>query len=166
MRRKKIRDQGFTLLEILVVISLIGLISVTASGFLIVSLRSSSKANVMKEVRQSGSYALSVMEGMILTSASVGCTPPHTINVKDKDGRLTTFSCQEGGTISSSSANLTSASLTVTEGSCNFSCDKKESGFPTKVHIEFVLQKGDSDSKPNESASIKFETEVLSRNID
>lgn len=165
MRRKKITHQGFTLLEILVVISLIGLISVTASGFLIVSLRSSSKANIVKEVRQSGSYALSVMEGLILTSVSVGCTPPHTINVKDKDGYLTSFACNEEGTISSSSANLTSTNLTVAKNSCNFSCVARP-GFPTKVHIEFVLQKGDSDSKPSEGASVKFETEVLSRNLD
>ena len=159
-------NKGFTLIEMLVVVSLIGLVAVTASGFLLVSLVSSEKATVIKEIRQSGNYALSVMEGMILTSVSVGCTAPSVVNVRDKDQNLTSFVCQEGAGISSSSAslvNLTSADVVVS--GCNFYCSV-EPGIPSKVHLEFVIQKGTAGSRPGERASAKFETEVLNKNLD
>ncbi|MGI5826137.1 MAG: type II secretion system protein [Patescibacteria group bacterium] len=161
------RPSGFTLIEMLIVVSLIGLVSVTASGFLIVSLMASSKAIVMKEVRQSGNHALSVMEGLIFTSTSVGCTAPDTINVKDKDGNIASFLCQVDGKISSASAastvNLTSSNIRV--ATCDFYCIVTP-GLPTKVHIGYTLEKGDASLKANERASLQFETEVIPRNLD
>lgn len=161
--------KGFTLIEMLVVISLIGLIAVTASGFLIVSLMSSAKANVTKEIRQTGNYALSVMEGLILTSTSVGCTSPNYVHVKDINGNLATFECRDGGSISSSSATITTPvnliSTNVTVSGCNFNCSTQP-GLPTKVHLEYTLNKGDANSRPSERASVTFETEVLNKNLD
>lgn len=161
------KNKGFTLIEMLVVVSLVGLVSIIASGFLIVSLMSSSKANITKEIRQSGNYALSVMEGLILGSVSVGCSSPNIITVKDNYGNQTSFICEEGGKISSSSAlatvNLTGDNVTVS--GCNFTCPLI-SGLPPKVHIEYTLNKGDAASRPSEKATIKFETEVISKNLN
>lgn len=155
---------GFTLIEMMVVVSILGLVVVITSGFLLVSLTAAGKAEVVKEVRQNGNYALSVMEGMILNSRGVGCSGPE-VNVTDADGNLTTFLCKDNkiSSVSAATVDLTSSSVTVF--GCDFSCENNP-GLPTKVHLEFTVQKGGVSSRPSEKASLEFKTDVMPRNLN
>ncbi len=163
--KTKQRQSGFTLIEMIVVVSILGLIAVITSGFLLVSLTATSKAEVVKEVRQNGNYALSVMEGMILNSRGVGCSSPDRISVTDANGNLTTFRCQDNkiSSVSAQTVYLTSPNVTVSN--CQFTCGDNP-GLPIKVHLKFTVQKGGGDARPAEKASLDFETEVMPRNID
>lgn len=155
---------GFTLVEMLVVISVLGLIFAISSGFLFSSLFGSSKAEIFKEVRQNGSWALSVIEAMILNSRTVECESSKTLNITDKEGFVATIFCDDVTEmkIASNGANLTSRAVSVSD--CSFVCEKTE-GKSTKVDISFsVSQKSEGTLKPSEKARLDFSTTVLTRN--
>jgi len=162
---------GFTLMEMLVVVSLFGFIAVAASGMFLSSLQSSTKSEAVKAVRHNGDYALSIMQGMILRSSSVTCPADHQIAVVDNQGYSTSFNCIEPslgnpGKIASSSPTLSSDLTTsgVSVSGCNFSCTGGL-GSPTKVSIRFtVSQYSTVILKSGEKASLDFETEVVSKN--
>jgi len=142
------------------VVGLLGLVSVMVSGFLLTSLLASSKAQITKEARQNGAYALSVMEGLILNSVSVGCSS-NTLSVVDLNGALTTFKC-DNNQISSNSSILTSPEVVVSN--CLFSCNSTP-GRPTQVQISFTVSKTKGpNARFSEKASVPFSTEVRPKN--
>lgn len=152
-------------MEMIVVVSLLGVVGVIVSGFLIATMKANSKAEITKEVRQNGDYVLSVMQGIIINSLSVGCTSPNFINVIDINNQLTVFNCSTTGTgiISSNSARLTGTNVAVK--GCNFSCVSSP-GKPTKVIIDFSIgNKGtDANLRPEEKSTVNFKSEVVTRN--
>ncbi len=154
-------EGGFSLIEIIVVISIMGLIAVIASGFLLVSMAASQKAQITKEVRQNGNYALSVMEGMVLNSLFVGCSSPNIIRTEDDQREPTVFLCSQGK-ISSNSANLTNDRILISD--CDFSCESP-SGRPTKVKIKFTASQSGVGLRASEKASLIFKTEVVTKNF-
>jgi len=162
----KIKD-GFTLIEMMVTIAIVGVVAVITTGFLFSSISGSGKAEIGKEARQNGNYALNVMQRMILNSKSVSCPAGgKQIDVRDINDNLTEFFCDddpdnEKFKISSNSADLTGDNVAVS--GCDFSC-VTFAGKPSRVSIEFsVSQKGVS-SRPSESGKIDFKTEVMTRN--
>lgn len=174
MKNKVFRQfqSGFTMIEMIVVVSILGLVAVMTSGFLLVSLTAAGKAEVVKEVRQNGNYALSVMEGMILNSRGIGCTAgqnTQTVEVTDANGIVTSFICDENedkkkiSSVSGQTVDLTSSGVMVSN--CRFQCEDTP-GLPVKVHLEFTVQKGGEDARPSEQASLDFKTEVIPRNLD
>lgn len=159
--KKEHYQLGFTLIEMIMVVGLLGLLSVMVAGFLLTSLMASTKAQVTKEARQNGAYALSVMEGLILNSISVDCTN-NTINVIDLNKALTTFKCSNNQ-ISSNSAILTSAEVVV--DNCVFEC-LSGPGQPARVRISFDVTKSKgTNPRFNEKASVHFSTEVSAKNV-
>jgi len=157
---------GFTLIEVLVVSSLLVVVVVIATGFLFASLSSSGKAEVTKEVRQNGSYALSVIESLILSSRSVNCPAEgggKEIEVTNNEGFVAIFLCDEdSGKISSNGANLTGSSVFVSN--CLFVCEKEE-GKPTRVNLGFdVRQKSSVTLRPAEKANMSFSSSVVTKN--
>lgn len=168
---KKLKNCGFSLIEMIIVVSILGLIAVISSGFLLVSLMASNKAESTKEVRQNGNYALSVIEGLILNSSSVGCTGgSNEIWIKDlRDNLATVIYDSASKRIASFSGSLgvgTSTYLTgsnVTVSDCVFTCTQ-DLGRPTKVVINFSVSKGGSEARPSEKASLQFQTTVVTKN--
>jgi len=165
----KVKAGGFTLIEMMVAISILGIVAVIVSGFLLTTLNGSGKAEVNKEVRQNGSYALSVMEGLILNAINVGCTaPPPTIYITDINGQVATISCDTTNLKIASSSAAGSVDLTasnVAVSNCNFTCTPLTGG-PTKVDILFTVSQKTSGltPRPNETMSIDFQSEVITRN--
>ncbi len=64
-------NRGFTLIEILVVVSIIATIGGVIAGIFIVSLRTATKSNNITLIRQNGNYALSQVSRMIRYAQSV-----------------------------------------------------------------------------------------------
>lgn len=163
-------NKGFTLVEMVVVISLLGIVAIIATGFLLTTLSGSGKAEMVKEVRQNGNYALSVMENMIRNSLAfkTDCPNPDnkSLTIVNQDGGTTVFSCSEGK-IASGSAFLTNDSVFVDdegEDACSFECTHLP-GLPPVVTIKFtVSQIPDESLRPSEKASLDFETVVVVRN--
>jgi len=184
--RTKNKEQsfGFTLVEILVVVGILGIIAVVASTIFFTTLRSSGKTKVLTTVKQNGDYALSVMERLIRDSEEVITNSDNKvcesgmkeIKLKRIDGTMVEFACLEEGTangrIASNSARLTSSEVKV--DSCSFDCScpvafpnctsQGTKFYPKTVTIKFTLSQAGATVRPEEQATINFQTTVSTRN--
>lgn len=151
------KKNGFTLIEMLVVIGIFGILAFIGSNMFFTILKSSAKTRVLAEVKQNGNYALSVMGRMIRNAKSIEDCPGDSIRIENPDRDNTTFSCS-GGRIASNSANLTSDKVAVT--GCNFSC---AGTIPEVVTISFTLSQSGTTTRPEEEAMIDFRTTVSLR---
>jgi prepilin-type N-terminal cleavage/methylation domain-containing protein len=185
------KNLGFTLIEMLVVISSLALLILAGSNLFFASLFGSGKTEAIKEVRQNGEYALKVIEETIKNSYGVRtCVPgnqegdkpplvdPPKIVVKDKTNNEITFQAlrftlDDGSeiyriaSISSLSPNspyyLTSNKVKV--GNFKVDCADVQENLPSKISFGFKLVIGKADYTPERKASINFSATVTSRNF-
>jgi len=161
---------GFTLIELLVVVVVMAVIGTTVAGLFFQTLKGSTKATVIKEVRQNGDYALSVMEKMVRNAREVvsDCNgaPAASLTIKNQDNNQTTFACEAVKIASNSAANsaaLTSAKVRVSSDCANFFTCTKDGSSPPLVEIKFSLSQAGSPTRPEEQASVDFRTTVSLR---
>lgn len=169
----KKRNSGFTLIETLIVVFLIGIVLVAGGNIFFGIMKGSSKAEIEKEVKQNGSYALAVMERMIRNSRRVTACDDlagASLEIENSDYGLTTFQLGEGRIASSSAGGdlyLTTDNITVS--SLTFTCvfDPPSSSDPQdirRVGINFILSVGAAEA-PETFAEIEFQTSVSLRNF-
>jgi len=173
MKRKT--EQGFTLVEILVVIGLLGIIVAIGSNMFFTTLRSSSKSKILTTVKQNGDYALATIERLIRDSekvitnsdGSLCVAGMNKIKTKRLNGDEIEFSCEGEGTtdslIASNSARLTSSDVKV--DSCSFDCSSQGEFYPQVVMINFTLSQAAVTTRPEEQASLNFKATVTTRNF-
>lgn len=175
------QNAGFTLFEVIMVIFLFSLISVIGTSLFFSIMKTTSKAEAEKEVKQNGDYAMSVMQTMIRNAKQV--TPCETgassLTIVNQKGSTNTIECfyedgvakisLDSGTLSNA---LTGSNVTVgTPGgtSCTgssgstlvFNCQDTS---PQTVDIAFTLTKSGIGTKVEEQASVFFQTSVTLRN--
>ncbi len=168
------KKTGFTLIEILVTVGILGMIAVIGSGMFFSILRGSTKTKTLQLVKQNGDYAISVMERMIRNAKSVN-GGGSSIAIVNPDGKTTTFNCcgsgsnlmiaSQSGTLSCEEARLTSSEVKV--DICSFEVTSGEPGVrPAVVKINFTLSQAPpaGGARPEEQASINFQTTVSLRN--
>ena len=164
------RKNGFTLIEIIVVVGILGIIAVIGSGAFFSILRGSTKTKTLQMVRQNGDYAISVMERMI-RNARVLISPTTdstvtSITIKNPDGGETTFSCEGNpATIASNGASLLSNEVNVNDCNDIFEVTVGQVGIkPAVIKINFNLTQAGTAIRPEEQALINFQTTVTLRN--
>lgn len=163
------KNKGFSLIEILVVLSIFAVIAVIANQVFFSTLRGGSKSEATTLVKQEGNYTLSVIERGLQSAQSVttACTDPaasfSSIGYLDSTGTSASFSCQTGY-IASGSAKLplTTDRVTLVTNSCKFYCFK-EGGVAT-VSAQFTLKRAGSGLTAREQTQLDFKTRVLLRN--
>ena len=132
---------GFSLLEMLVVLTVFGILALISSQTLILTLRGVKKANSIATVRINTDYAIAVMERQLHNASQVeetecDSTQRSVINFKDGDGGDNSFSCEdigESGYVASASARLTGPEVSIT--SCSFVCEPETASIPPAVTI-------------------------------
>jgi len=163
------KKNGFTLIEMMVVVGVLGIVAVVGSGAFFSILRGSTKTKTLQAVKQNGDYAMSVMERMIRSARSL--ISPTTdsivssITIKNPDGGETTFFC--GGTpatIASNGASLLSNEVKVSD--CNiFEVTRGQlETKPAVVKINFNLSPTGTLNRPEEQAEVNFQTTISLRN--
>jgi prepilin-type N-terminal cleavage/methylation domain-containing protein len=166
----EMKKNGFTLIEMIVVVGILGIIAVVGSGTFFSILRGSTKTKTLQTVKQNGDYAISVMERMI-RNARVLINPTadstvSSITIKNPDGGTTTFSC--GGnpaTIASNGASLLSNEVKVNDCNNIFNVSVGQPGIkPPVVKINFSLSPVASLGRSEERAEVNFQTTVTLRN--
>lgn len=151
--------KGFSIVEILTVITVFVLLISVANQAFFTSLKGQSKTDVSVKVKQSANYAISFMERSLHSAQSVSSCTETSIVYLDSNGNQQTFSCQNGMIYSSSNA-LTSSDSNVTN--CVFSC-LQEGGLKT-VDIDITLSQTDPLARVDEKSSIQIKTKVRLRN--
>lgn len=164
--------KGFTLIEILVVVGILGLIAVIGTNMFFSILKGETKTRVLAEVKQNGNYALSVMGRMIRNAKEItSCTSNmQTITIKNPDREETTFDLS-GTRIASRSAlgtgYLTSDKVRIDKTDpvnkpYRFDCTAV-TGSPAVITIRFTLSQPGVATRPEEQATVDFKTTVSLR---
>jgi len=160
------------------VVAILATVGIVAANMFFQTLKGSAKAELVKQVKQEGDYAISIMEKMIRNAKSVESTCPSTgvigssIMIKNPDEGITTFECTGSGDdthLASSSAIATVTRLTTNKVKVWSDCGQfvrcTQSGFsPPVVEIKFSLSQPGSPARPEEQATVDFQTTVSLRN--
>jgi len=166
---------GFTLVEILVAISVLAIIMVVGSNMFFTILKGTSKTKVLTEVKQNGDYALNVM-GRMIRNGKIGAGEcgenPDQITITNPDNGITTFHCcgnppmvaSKSGSLTCEQARLTSNKVQVSSSCDDFISCTPTVGGPPVVTINFTLQQAGTASRPEEEATVSFQTTVVLRN--
>ena len=169
---------GFSLIEILVVIVILGVLGTVATQSLFSLLRGAAKTEVVKEVKQNGDYALSVMEVKLrnstitdsdCTAAVSGAT---SLTLTDPGFPAFSFRCVVDGStnrisqfISGQDQYLTNTSVTLPTcmtTDISFTCINTAG--VKNILIKFTLTQAQAGAQGAESASQVFQTQVTLRN--
>jgi prepilin-type N-terminal cleavage/methylation domain-containing protein len=138
------KKQGFTLVELMIAISLLGMIVASFVGIFFANIKSEQKAQNLSKIKQSGDYAVSVIRRMIRNAEDIDCSStPNQVEVTNPDGGQTVFACDGcSNMIASNSACLVSS--TMEQSNCSFVCNTAEK--PNTVQIDFTLSNGQTDA--------------------
>lgn len=161
-----LKKEGFTLIEIMVVATTLVILNIISVSILFAILRASIKTEMIKNAKQDGNYALSIMERMIRNAKKLNsvCTSnSSSIEIVNPDALSTTFSFTDVNiaSVSAQTDNLISSGYDVSD--YGFDC---VSGDLPSIAIYFTLSKGAASLRTQDRAKISFKTTVSLRNIE
>jgi len=81
------KRKGFTLLELVVTISIMGIILTTTTGVIVALVKARQRADLMSDIRLAGEGTLHIIEEAVRTSSEVTLVSTEPIQVEDQDGR-------------------------------------------------------------------------------
>lgn len=151
----KKQEAGYTLIETLVVVFILGLVLVVGGNLFFSILKGGAKSEAVKEIKQNGDYALAVIERMTRNAKSASCGG-GALAISNFDGSNTSFSCLSNR-VASGSAYLTSTN--VVASSCSFTCSGAN---PQLVTISFTLGPAETGATTAQT----FQTKVSLRTYD
>ncbi|OGG25178.1 hypothetical protein A3E42_01290 [Candidatus Gottesmanbacteria bacterium RIFCSPHIGHO2_12_FULL_40_13] len=169
-------NKGYSLIELLVVITLISVLGTLTAETFLLGIRAQAKSEVMKEVKQNADYVGQVIDNMVRNSidieeAQCNSDTGQTLTIQNPDGNYTTFDCT--GSVMSSisgifpvptvSLNLSSTRVAIEE--CNFRiiCPTPPLN-PKYVFLNFKVSQTGSSLPKEQQASIEYQTTVSLRN--
>ena len=187
MEMKKIehiahRQAGFTLLEMVVSIAIVALVATVLSQVFISTLRTNTKTEILKDMKQNGELALENMVRMIQNAQDITSTcestgtSSQTITLLNPDGKETSLGCIVDATITRlastsaegteylTSSNVTAGGTTCAGSSIEFLC-KGGAGVAPSVTISFQLAQSGTAVGVFEQSSESFQTSANMRNI-
>lgn len=162
-----VKHQGFSLIELIVVIGLLSLLTLAISSIMLTSILSSNRVRLTTKIKQSGNYALGQIQNMIRNAKSL-----ETCNSVDSELILTN---QDGGSTavvmeidagginrvaSNSGIYLTPETINVSTFSIN--CEPSDET-PALIKISFDLHTANK-SISRQNPSLHFETSINLRN--
>ncbi len=147
---KTAKNQGFTLIELMIVTSLMVILSLTVSAMFMTFLVTNARTNTKNTLKIEGSYALSQMEFLLRNSYQVVensdtqiCQASmDKIKLESLDGGQTEFFLELNGTSTkiASNSGMYITSDEVEAENLQFSCTESVSG-GRSVKIDFDLNK-------------------------
>jgi prepilin-type N-terminal cleavage/methylation domain-containing protein len=175
MKRFNQNHRGFTLVELLAVVAVLGIVASILFGVLFTTLRGSSKSESLTLVSQNGNAALNQMIRMArfaktlqspdscYVSAEQTSVATSSVTLINADGGTSKFECSDN-TISSNSASLLDMT-SVQTSSCQFICSQSTQYDAPQLEIQFTLQRKSATGIIDTSTELPFEATVTFRNI-
>lgn len=168
------KNSAFTLIELMITTSISAIMLITISSLLISFLNSSYKIRVSRELRETGTNAMTTMITQLRSSRDMvsscpnGATTTSSIQFIDQNNVVTTFlenNDQIAATSTLGTSYLTNKLTNVSDRMRNlsFTCYNLGNG-PRYIAIKFTLQSSDSTSKNVSSAILDFSSGVTLRN--
>jgi prepilin-type N-terminal cleavage/methylation domain-containing protein len=158
------KANGFSLLEILVVLVVFSFLSIVVSQSLLLTLRGARKSETLSFVRENTDFALAIMERQLHNAERVYPCPnsnSQVLNFSDENGRPVSFSCLnigENGYVASGSGRLTSEEVAVTQ--CSLVCNPGGAAPPT---VEISLTAKARGATGSEASLVNASTNVILR---
>ena len=152
-------SRGFSLIEMLVVITLLVMLALIGVSLFLGTLTNSNKTTIGLSLKQQGENAMSQMVNMIRGAVHIESCSSSALTIRNPDDRTTQFTLSGTKIASNSGYYLTSDDVVVTAGPA-FTCTL-ENGVYTFANITFTLKKGNSASdKPIEVVQQDFSAGV------
>ncbi|MBP6882527.1 MAG: type II secretion system protein [Candidatus Levybacteria bacterium] len=168
---------GFTLIEILAAVAVLGVVGTVMIGIIFSSLRGANKSDAQIALAQNGSIALSQISRIIRGGAGVGvgttCSvdaeeliPLSAIDIRTLEGDTVSLSCLDipDGTIASNGASLIDDTI-VAATACSFSCIQADEFTKPVITASFTLKKKNASNLVENNEQQSFQTTVSVRNI-
>lgn len=161
---KKVYQYGFTLIEILVAVTLSVILLAAASGLFFATLRSDSKKNYVTDLKDTGDYAMSQIEFLLrnavalerLNPTSPYCTAGmNEIMLRSIDNGVTTLYVEDDR-IASDSVDLADGTTIATRyltgdqlavSNLSFDCQQSSPNTGTYIKIGFTLTYASTSSQ-------------------
>ncbi|MBP9814661.1 type II secretion system protein [Candidatus Woesebacteria bacterium] len=169
-------SSGFTLLELIVSVAAIALMSTVLSQIFFTTLKTNTRTELLKEVKQNGDFAQESLTRLIQNAQSLKTicdtvgVESSSIEIINPDGNTTTLTCVDDGDVArmasvsaSQTEYLTSTNVTLgancTTSNFTFVC-KGGTAVPNSLSISFTLSHVNYDT-----FSSTFQTTVTTRNV-
>jgi len=127
------KHNGFSLIEMLVVVSIFAILAVVATQAVVLSLRSARKSDSILDVRGNLDFAVLIIEKSLRNAKFISSctTTPPLVEYIDEHNRASSFGCRDLDgdgyvEIASESARLTSENIKITN--CEIICTSPTSG--------------------------------------
>ena len=160
----KMDGYGYSLIELLIVVTLVAILAVTATSFLFTSLSGSGKASGLAVVKQNGDHAIGTIERAARGALQASCPTATTLTLTDKSGDTTYSVSSNRITATATSTNyLTSDQIVAENFSCGITSGSEDK--PDIVSVSFRLRLGTPGADSPEKVAVQqFETRVSLRN--
>lgn len=162
--------KGYSLIEILVVMSIVAVISIFGLNFLSTILKGTSKSTITSELKQNGNYVMDVMSYYIRNAVTIEQCLSNSITLRQWDNTSVVFSLLAKDDVNKINARIASNSAALTNSdaqsgiavsSLSFTCS---STAPPVVTLSFTLSQSAWASNTTENtASLNFSTTVSLR---
>jgi len=181
-----IKKEGFTIIEIIVVIAVIAMTLPTIFSLMFLSFQAQNRVRALQNVKESGDYAFSVMQSLIRqygngiykaadsSSANKVCgitgdNYTGRLYFKDSNNDFFSFSIDNNRIASTSGVMvyyLTPENVTAAAEDFVISCERLTDFDPPLVTIDFTLTVGATQLRYEDKAELRYQTKVKLRNID
>lgn len=169
---------GFSLVEMLIVVTLTVMIIVAATSVLLTTLLGGGKVNTIRTIKENGDYSMGQMTTLLRNSAKllpndfgqVCDAGMEQLRFQSYDEGITTLQKEDvtgapSRIASNSAIYLTSDAVNVSSPLL-FDCFRSSDGTVTTINISFTLDKGDSNSsRVTEYGSQNFSQNVTIRSF-
>ncbi|OGG10244.1 hypothetical protein A2154_04975 [Candidatus Gottesmanbacteria bacterium RBG_16_43_7] len=157
---------GFTLIEILVSVTILSIMAIFIVQSIISVIRANAKAELLREIKQNGDYAMDVLTRKIQNATGITCDSSSRLTVvtTDENGHTTSAVYNTAGAdndcrLTENGTPITSANITLDRNCANpnpalFSC----SG--ATVTVDFILKQTGASAAPADIASMPFKSTV------
>ena len=167
--------KGFTLIEVLITLSVAIVIGTVVSSVFLSSLKGTTKTTVVSKALGNGSYALSQIQKILRNAQSISSppypciaptpTPVQTLTLTDGNGATTIISCANSTINVNGSSLLDTENLSVSLGSCSFSCVQASLADYPSIKVNFTVTQKNTTSFFEQKATIPFQTSVTLRSL-